>query len=84
MILFKKKISVSEKKWGYISIPFKLAAQLPAEFNVIFDDNVFQIKINSKHRIVSKKIYDGLGLLDGDTVVLEQNDKNYSIRLTRD
>ena len=83
LILFKKKISVSEKKWGFIQLPVKLTTQLPKEFHVTFDDRTFQLKINSKNRIVSKKIYDGLGLLDGDTVVLEQNEKTYSISLIR-
>jgi|TARA_B110000495_G_C22934246_1_gene546254 hypothetical protein len=84
LLLLKKKISPSEKKWNFIQLPTKLSTQLPSEFNVIFNNNVFQFKINSKHRIVSKKIYDGLGLLTGDIIVLEQNEKKYSVTITYD
>jgi len=82
LLLLKKKISASEKKWGFVQLPVAVTSKLPKEFEISNNEKMFQLKINSKNRIVSRKLFHGFDLHVDDTIELKKIGDNYSIVLT--
>ncbi len=79
MALLKKIITSSEEKWSFIQIQSNLVSKFPEKFELHYNDKVFQVKINSKGRMISKKLMDSMRMLYGDTIQIDKNDEKYSI-----
>lgn len=79
MSILEKSISSSEKKWTFIQIPKKLISKFPEEFDLFYNEKVYSCKINGVGRIISKKLFSETGLIDGDTIKIEEKNGKFSI-----
>ena len=69
-----KPLNSAAAKWTFIHIPQKLQHFFPRnkQFTVVYGEKEFNVTLNSKRRIVSKKLFVHSGLKKGSRVCFKK------------
>ncbi len=78
-IIFEKKVTSSEKKWKFITVPAKVMKSLPKTFEIIIQNQKFTVNINAANRISAKSIFEVINPNIGDQIIFEKLDSNYNV-----
>jgi hypothetical protein len=81
--IFKMKLTPSDIKWGFLTLPTKIVNKLPEMIHISYKEQNHHFAINSAQRIVSKKFFGSLNLKSGDFIVLTGNDNTYALSIEK-
>ena len=79
--IFKKIINSSERKFNFIHIPANEREFLKVPIKIKANGEIFTVTINKTGRMISKKLFEHLNPKIGDTIIMEKDSEEYTMKI---